>query len=355
VDTKAGNGLAGLSPSKRNRPTVTDPTSPSEGNSETGSDSTATTPNTAPVIVRPRRGLRWLRWLLLPPCLVALAGAAIFGSLYVPHDMPYDRQRDPWLTPLKSYHEWRLDGLRKTPLAIEEWLKTGNADAKRQKLIAITFDDGPYPLYTPLLLAVLRHYHVHATFFVVGLHVEQYPELTREIFRDGHELANHTYTHRREKQFKPGELREELLKTEQAIAHATGFTPSLFRPAGGFMSKAGVTTIRDLGYTMCNYTVNPGDWWQYDPEKLIKSVFKGRSREGVTLFHSGAFGIIRTLPAYISEMKAKGFQFVTVSELGAAVNDPVPPNPRASQYHEESEDKLPEIPPDAPDGTIRDS
>src|ERR1017187_10094637 len=119
---------------------------------------------------------------------------------------------------------------------------------------------------------MLRHYGVKATFFVVGLHVDQDPQLTREIARDGQELANHTYTHRREKEFKPGELRSEILRTEKAISRATGYTPCLFRPAGGFMTKEGVTTILDLGYTMCNYTVNPGDWWQTDPEKINKSI-----------------------------------------------------------------------------------
>jgi hypothetical protein len=115
---------------------------------------------------RNRSPWRWMKWLVLTPLAVVLLGLATLGSVYLPMRLPYDREEDPWLTPEKTYYEWRLDGLMKSPMAFKEWL-SGHADAERQKIIALTFDDGPYPLYTPLLLAMLRHYNVKATFFVV--------------------------------------------------------------------------------------------------------------------------------------------------------------------------------------------
>ena len=107
----------------------------------------------------------------------------------------------------------------------------------------------------------------------------------------------------------------------------TGEKPRCFRPAGGFLTEEGILTVQNLGYSSCNATVNPGDWWQRDPDMLIRSSYRGRSREGVTLMHSGALGIVRALPGYINALKAKGFDFVTMSELGRQVGRPLPDLP----------------------------
>ena len=165
---------------------------------------------------------------------------------------------------------------------------------------------------------------MRATFFVVGCHVNEYPELTRQIARAGHELANHTYSHRREREMGPGELEQELNKTREAVARASGQQIHLFRPAGGGMTPQGLATIQGLGYTMVNATVNAGDWWVQDPDMLLRGSLRGRSREGVVLMHSGRLGIIKTLPGYINSLRAKGFRFVTVSELAAACPQDTP-------------------------------
>lgn len=121
----------------------------------------------------------------------------------------------------------------------------------------------------------------------------------------GHEIANHTYTHRRERDLSPADFREELLKTEEAVEMATGDRPRCFRPAGGSVSETGLATVQQLGYTLCNATINPGDWWQRDPDILIHSSYRGRSREGVTLMHSGAMGTIKAMPGYINALKSR--------------------------------------------------
>lgn len=236
----------------------------------------------------------------------------------------YRRELLPWLGPRQTLKAWRWQGLKDSPKALVDAWMQGDPDARRQKRIALTFDDGPYPLYTPLLLDILKRYKVKATFFVVGIHVRDYPSLVRQIAADGHELANHTHRHRRERNLTQDELREEILSCEYAIEDITHQRPRLFRPAGGFLSEEGIRTVQDLGYTLCNATVNPGDWWQRDPELLIRFSYRGRSREGVTLMHSGALGIVRALPGYINALKAKGFEFVTVSELAESLAIPLP-------------------------------
>lgn len=201
-------------------------------------------------------------------------------------------------------------------------------ESSRRPLIALTFDDGPYPLHTSVLLAILKEQQVKATFFLVGRRVHEFPELAKRIADDGHELANHTYSHRREGELAAGELEQELLKTEEAMADICGVRTHLFRPAGGSMSPEGIATVKSLGYTTVNWTVNPGDWWVRSSEDLLKGTFRGRSREGVVLLHTGNLPLVRALPVYIETMRAKGFRFVTVSELVEAVDTPLPVSPR---------------------------
>ena len=269
-----------------------------------------------------RRKLRWLSGAFI---LLSLACILILGFSFRQF---YKRELVPWLQPTQSLWNWRMEGLEKAPLALYDNWSTGNSDQRRKKLIALTFDDGPYPLYTPLLLEILKHYHVKATFFVVGIHVREFPALARQIVRDGHEIANHTMHHRRERDLSQTELRDEILGCELALGEVTGVHPRLFRPAGGFLTQDGIQTVQNLGYTMCNATVNPGDWWQRDPDLLIRFSYRGRSREGVTLMHSGALGIVRALPGYINALKAKGFEFVTVSELAQQIGAPLPDLPK---------------------------
>ena len=273
------------------------------------------------------------RWLLAMVSLLALLGAVLLALAF---HWFYRRELLPWLAPNQSLWSWRLTGLQRAPQALFDQWKYRDSDRSRKKLIALTFDDGPDPLYTPLLLDILKHYKVKATFFVVGIHVREFPALSRQIVADGHEIANHTNRHRRERDLNQEEMRGEILACEQAILDVTGQTPRCFRPAGGNLSDEGIQTVQNLGYTSCNATVNPGDWWQRDPDLLIKFSYRGRSREGVTLMHSGALGIVRALPGYINSLRAKGFEFVTLSELARQVGSPLPELPKRTHIPEPS-------------------
>lgn len=262
-----------------------------------------------------------------------LLTAVTMAAVARPWKHLYERVKCPWLPPTDGLAQYHVSNALRTPSALMDFLRYGNADFSKKKTIALTFDDGPYPLYTPLLLDVLARYNVHATFFVVGNSVRDYPHLLRLIKQNGHEIANHTYTHRRQRDISISEFREELLKTEDAISDVLGERPRLFRPAGGSVTEDARLVVQDLGYTLCNATVNPGDWWQRDPDKLILSSYRGRSREGVTLMHSGTMGIIRAMPGYINALKAKGFDFTTMTDLSQQIGCPIPPNPRPAKGH----------------------
>lgn len=238
-----------------------------------------------------------------------------------------------WDRPDRPVWRTRIDAALAAPA---QALRSGDygPESTRRPLIALTFDDGPYPLHTSVLLATLKEHQVRATFFLVGRRVQEFPELTKKIADDGHELANHTYSHRREGELGPNELEQELLKTEDAMVAACGVRTHLFRPAGGSLSPEGTLRVKELGYTLVDYTVNPGDWWIRSSQDLLKGSFRGRSREGVVLLHTGNLPLVRALPVYIETMRAKGFRFVTVTELVSAVDDPLPASPRLQEGEE---------------------
>lgn len=259
---------------------------------------------------------------------LGVLGVGLFLSLGAHRALErgYRESLPVWERPDKSVWRIHLEAAAAAPS--RALYNDYSSSSTRRPLIALTFDDGPYPLHTTVLLATLKEHQVKATFFLVGRRVHEFPELAKRIAEDGHELANHTFSHRRETELAPGELEEELLKTEEAMASVCGVRTHLFRPAGGSLTPDGLATIRELGYTNVNWTVNPGDWWVRSSEELLKGTFRGRSREGVVLLHTGNLPLVRALPVYIETMRAKGFRFVTVSELADAVDSPLPRSPR---------------------------
>lgn len=254
---------------------------------------------------------------------LALGGHRAIGRAY--HDnIPV------WDRPDRSGLRTRLQAAATAPLHAL-WPGDYGPESARRPMIALTFDDGPYPLHTSVLLATLKEHQVKATFFLVGRRIQEFPELARRVADDGHELANHTFSHRREGELGEGELEQELLKTEDAMAEVCGVRTHLFRPAGGSLTPEGIARVKALGYTTVNWTVNPGDWWVRSSDDLLKGSFRGRSREGIVLLHTGNLPLVRALPVYIETMRAKGFRFVTVSELVEAVDTPLPVSPRLKE------------------------
>ncbi|MFD0871138.1 polysaccharide deacetylase family protein [Paenibacillus residui] len=190
-----------------------------------------------------------------------------------------------------------------------------------EKVIALTFDDGPNAAQTPQILDLLKQYDAKATFFVVGKRMEKYPDLVRREANEGHELANHTYNHPYFKQSTPIEqIRQEILKNEQLITSLTRHKPRLFRPPGGFYSENIVEASKEAGYltVLWSWHQDTKDWRSPGVDKIVRKVLDNARNGDIVLFHDHVENNPQTVEALkqiLPELKQRGFRFVTVSEL----------------------------------------
>jgi len=194
-----------------------------------------------------------------------------------------------------------------------------------EKVIALTFDDGPFPMYTPLLLKILKKRKVKVSFFVNGKYARQFPQLIKDINEEGHEIGNHTYSHKDLTDLTDEEMDLELGKTDRIIYEITGKFPRLVRPPGGRLNRIACLRIFKRNYTIVMYSINPGDWWQRDPEKLLEYVKSRVHRGGIILLHTGYIHTIRMMPDLIDNLRENGYRFVTVSELARIEGIRIPP------------------------------
>jgi peptidoglycan/xylan/chitin deacetylase (PgdA/CDA1 family) len=199
----------------------------------------------------------------------------------------------------------------------------GSVDCREATCIALTFDAGPGK-YTAGLLDLLRDEEVPATFFLMGRkHIDTYPELVQRIAEEGHELANHTWNHPRLTEISRAEIREELVRTQEAIADLTGITPTLMRPPQGRTDAKVTEVTRELGLAQILWSVTAKDYATDDSELIKSRVLDGASKDGIILLHDIYQGTVPAVPGIIEELKADGYTFVTVSQLLApAVAEP---------------------------------
>jgi peptidoglycan-N-acetylglucosamine deacetylase len=199
----------------------------------------------------------------------------------------------------------------------------------RPKLIALTFDDGPYPVFTPLLLDELRALRVPATFFLIGRDAEQWPEITRRIVLDGNEVADHTYSHPDLDRETEAQVRDEVLHGRDVLFSLSG-DPSvrvLMRPPHGRYTVATLHTVTQLGYKVVLWTDDSGDWRTLTPAHIENDMLRHASAPDIVLLHSGKLATIQALPTVVARFERAGYRFVTVGALleqvtPAAINHP---------------------------------
>jgi len=189
--------------------------------------------------------------------------------------------------------------------------------ASRPKLVALTFDDGPYPVATPLLLQVLHDGDVRATFFLIGRDAEQYPDLTRAIERDGHQIADHTLTHPDLDRLPDAAVAAELRDGAAALERIAPDPAErhLFRPPHGRYTPATVRVAQAAGFDTILWSDDPGDWRAVPAGALRDHVLSRASAPEIVLLHSGRPATIAALPEVIAAYRRAGFRFVTVGEL----------------------------------------
>ncbi|MDD3363671.1 MAG: polysaccharide deacetylase family protein [Syntrophomonas sp.] len=192
-----------------------------------------------------------------------------------------------------------------------------------QKAVALTFDDGPDPEKTPAVMDSLKKYNALATFFVVGNRAEKQPQILENMAEQGHEIANHSYSHSYSEfsSNKPEIFKEEIDKTAAIIEKITTQKPVLFRPPGGYLSDNLVNLIKNEQLTIAYWT------WQQDSKDwkvgnsgttianhIIKNIQPGQ----IILLHDGANNGLETAKAVdilLDKLTHEGYQFVTMSQL----------------------------------------
>lgn len=196
--------------------------------------------------------------------------------------------------------------------------------------IAMTFDDGPSEKLTPKLLDLLAAHHIKATFFVLGQLVTEHPEIVQRALREGHEIGNHSWAHPNLGKMSDEGVRRELKKTDDAIQQACGVRPTLMRPPYGSMSARQKRWIHDeFGYRIILWDVDPLDWKRPGAKVIANRILKDTRSGSIVLSHDIHPGTIEAMPEVFSGLEAKGFKFVTVSEL-IAMERPVTPKPISS-------------------------
>jgi peptidoglycan-N-acetylglucosamine deacetylase len=198
----------------------------------------------------------------------------------------------------------------------------GPVDCRKAKCVALTFDAGPGPR-TPQILAILRRYDVKATFFTLGKnHVRKYPDLVRQMAADGHELETLTWSHRILTKISKEEVRKEITMGRDAVEQITGVRPTLLRPPQGRTSDAVTSVARDLGMAEVVWSADGADYRTTDSDLIRERVLRKTKRDGIILLHDlvdptnrGYNGTIAAVPGIISALQARGYTFVTVSQL----------------------------------------
>ncbi|MER7037561.1 polysaccharide deacetylase family protein [Streptomyces microflavus] len=199
----------------------------------------------------------------------------------------------------------------------------GPADCRKAKCIALTFDAGPGK-DTPELLDILKEKKVHATFFLLGKnHVVKHPDTVRRIQDEGHEVANHTWTHEILTDREPDEIRAELEKTQVAIEKITGKKPRLMRPPQGRTDDTVSEISKELGLSQVLWSATAKDYSTNDSALITKRILDQAGKDGVILLHDIYKGTVPAVPGIIDALQKDGYTFVTVPELMAPA-EPVP-------------------------------
>ena len=181
--------------------------------------------------------------------------------------------------------------------------------------IALTFDDGPHPQYTPRLVEILKAAKIQATFFMIGHMAESYPDMVRLVQSNGFEIGNHTYSHVTLTKVTDEQADTEYRATNDLLKKLTGKAPRYCRPPGGDFDLNVLEAGLGEGMTTVLWTDDPGDYNNPGDQILLETETAKLSAGGIILLHDGSQDTIDTLAQFIQLCKRRGFQFVTLDEL----------------------------------------
>jgi len=196
------------------------------------------------------------------------------------------------------------------------FLKALCYEQTNEKKIALTFDDGPHPEITPILLNLLKKYNVKAGFFCIGKMVENSPDILRRTDSEGHLIGNHTYSHAHLIDFySTNKIKEELYKTENLIKNIIQKKTKLFRPPYGVTNPAISNAVRDLGYITIGWNIRSLDTVIKDEKKIIARVIRQLKPGAIVLLHEKDMKVIEVVKQLLAFAAANGIQIVRPDEL----------------------------------------
>ncbi len=199
----------------------------------------------------------------------------------------------------------------------------------RDKVFALTFDDGPWPEYTREMLAVLAANKVKATFYMVGQEVSRRPEIAREVLAAGHAIGNHSWDH----PSRPRNPIAQIQKTDAEIKKQLGFRPTTFRPPYGLLKNGMAKQAMRENDPVLIWSADSGDWGRPGASRIANRIISQATPGGISLMHDGGGDrsqSVAALPRIIQTLRARGYRFVTIPEL-LRLRYLAPPKPKAAK------------------------
>lgn len=182
------------------------------------------------------------------------------------------------------------------------------------KNIALSFDDGPHPVYTLKILEILDKLGVKAAFFITGRHVERHPDITRLIADKGHDIGNHSYSHRKMNRMGPGKINSEFTRFNDALKTAGLKKTILFRPPHGLKNPLLEYACLKHGIRMIHWNLSPKDWKTVPPALVLSRLVMHTRPGSIVLLHDSP-NAVAVLDGYIREMQNQGYNFRRISEF----------------------------------------
>lgn len=184
-----------------------------------------------------------------------------------------------------------------------------------RKLIALTFDDGPDPNITPQILKTLKKNNIKATFFILANNAKHYPNIAKDIVKNGHEIANHSKSHANLNAIKNSRFKTEIIQSQKEIEAITGVKTTLFRPPYGEYNQAVLDIAKKSEQEVILWSVDTYDWRTLDQKKILNEVKRQTNEHSIILAHDVDQSTADSLKGIINYLHQSGFEFVTVSEL----------------------------------------
>jgi len=183
------------------------------------------------------------------------------------------------------------------------------------RVIALTFDDGPSPVFTPQVLHVLRQYRIRATFFCIGQQVQRYPYLLQQMYQAGEVIGNHTWSHPNLTELPSAAIQQQLRSTSLIIQRTIGVSPKIFRPPYGATNARVQGIAAQLGLQQIMWTIDTRDWQQPGVRAIVNAVLTNARNGSIVLMHDGGGNrsqTVQALPQIIIGLQQRGFTYVVV-------------------------------------------